>query len=108
MRDAPSLTILPRLAAAGLEIVAHDPAGMAEARRLMPGIKYCDDAYATLKDADCLVLLTEWNAYRAMDIDRMRSLMRRPLMIDLRNIHHSREMRRAGFEYHSLGRPKPN
>jgi UDPglucose 6-dehydrogenase len=106
MRDSPSLTILPRLQAAGIDVSAHDPAGMAEARKLMPGVRYCEDAYQTLAGADALVLLTEWNAYRGMDLGRMRDLMRQPLVIDLRNVYRSREMRRAGFTYHSLGRPK--
>jgi UDPglucose 6-dehydrogenase len=106
MREAPSLTILPRLQAAGVVVSAHDPVGMAEARRLMPDIRYCDDAYQAIEGADALVLLTEWNAYRGMDLQRMRALMRRPLVIDLRNVYRSREMRKAGFVYHSLGRPK--
>lgn len=106
MREAPSLTILPRLRAAGVEVAAHDPAGMAEAKKVLPDIRYCDDAYETLAGADALVLLTEWNAYRGMDIQRMRDLMRAPLVIDLRNVYRSREMRHAGFAYHSLGRPK--
>ncbi len=106
MREAPSLTILPRLRAAGIEVTAHDPAGMEEARKLMPDVIYCEDAYETLAGADALVLLTEWNAYRGMDIRRMHGLMRQPLVIDLRNVYRSREMRRAGFTYHSLGRPK--
>lgn len=106
MREAPSLTILPRLKAEGAEILAHDPAGMAEARKLMPDITYCEDAYQTLAGADVLLLLTEWNAYRAMDLGRMRALMRHPLVIDLRNVYGSREMRKSGFDYRSLGRPK--
>ena len=106
MREAPSLTILPRLLDAGTVVFAHDPAGMSEARELMPGVRYCDDAYETLQGADALLLLTEWNAYRGMDIVRMRNLMRQPLVMDLRNVYRSREMRRAGFAYHSIGRPK--
>lgn len=106
MREAPSLVILPRLMAEGVEIMAHDPAGMEEARKLMPDVTYCEDAYQTLVGADALVLLTEWNAYRAMDLARIRALMRQPLVIDLRNVYGSSEMRRSGFEYHSLGRPK--
>ncbi|TDQ81386.1 UDP-glucose dehydrogenase [Dongia mobilis] len=106
MREAPSLTILPRLQTAGVVVSAHDPVGMGEARRLMPDIRYCDDAYEALAGADALVLLTEWNAYRGMDLQRMRALMRRPVVIDLRNVYRSREMRKAGFIYHSLGRPK--
>ena len=106
MREAPSLVILPLLRAAGAEVIAHDPEGMAEAAKLMPDITYCKDAYQTLEGADAVVLLTEWNAYRAMDIDRMWALMRHPLVIDLRNVYSSREMRKAGFDYRSLGRPK--
>ena len=65
----------------------------------------CDDAYATLEKADCVVILTEWNEFRALDLARVRSLMARPLMVDLRNIYKVADMAKAGFEYHSVGRP---
>jgi UDPglucose 6-dehydrogenase len=106
MRDSPSLAILPALAAAGASIRAFDPEGMAEAEKLMPELDYCADAYATMEGADALVLITEWNAFRALDLERVKALLRRPLVIDLRNIYQPQEMQAAGLLYHSIGRPE--
>ncbi|HVH75182.1 MAG TPA: UDP-glucose/GDP-mannose dehydrogenase family protein [Stellaceae bacterium] len=105
MREAPSLAILPALVEAGAEIRAFDPEGMAEAKPLLPDLVYCPDPYATMKGADALVLLTEWNAFRALDLKRVRSLLARPLVIDLRNIYEPRQMAAEGFDYLSIGRP---
>src|SRR5271169_3989544 len=105
MRDSPSLAILPRLAAAGAAIRAFDPAGIEEARNLMPDFVYCDDAYAAAEGADALVLLTEWNEFRALDLGRARDLLASPLVIDLRNIYQPHEMAAAGLSYVSIGRP---
>ncbi len=104
MRDAPSLDILPTLQQAGASIVAFDPEGMKEAAKLLPGVEWADDAYGTMADADGVVILTEWNEFRALDLDRVRSLLKAPMMIDLRNIYTPGEMAQAGFAYHSLGR----
>ncbi|MFN4354453.1 UDP-glucose dehydrogenase family protein [Parvibaculum sp.] len=104
MRDAPSLDIVPTLQKAGASIAAFDPEGMHEARQLLPHVEWAEDAYGTMKDADALVILTEWNEFRALDLKRVKSLLRRPLIIDLRNIYTPAEMRDAGFEYHSVGR----
>jgi UDPglucose 6-dehydrogenase len=104
MRDAPSLDIIPALQKAGASIVAFDPEGMHEARQLLPHVDWAEDAYGTMKDADALVILTEWNEFRALDLKRVKSLLRRPLIIDLRNIYTTAEMQDAGFEYHSVGR----
>jgi len=105
MRDAPSLEILPRLAAAGAGIRAFDPEGMDEARRLMPEFVYCQDAYQTMEGADALILLTEWNAFRGLDLGRARDLLASPLVIDLRNIYQPHEVAAAGLSYVSIGRP---
>ena len=105
MRDAASLEILPRLVAAGACIHAFDPEGMDEAKKLMPELVYCRDAYQTMAGADALVLLTEWNEFRGLDLDRVRDLLARPLVIDLRNIYQPHEMEAAGLCYHSIGRP---
>jgi UDPglucose 6-dehydrogenase len=105
MRDSPSLAILPRLAAAGATIRAFDPEGMAEAKKLLPAIAYCEDAYATMAGADALVLLTEWNAFRALDLARVGNLLATPLVIDLRNVYEPHEMVAAGLSYVSIGRP---
>jgi len=104
MRDSPSLSILPRLIKAGASIRAFDPEGMEEAKKLLPGLAYCSDAYETMEDAAALVLLTEWNAFRALDLARVRQLLADPLVIDLRNIYEPDEMTAAGLSYVSVGR----
>lgn len=105
MREAPSLKIVPALQAAGATIRAYDPEGMAEAKKLLEGIEWCENAYETLEEADVLVIITEWNAFRALDLDRMKQLMKSPVMVDLRNIYNPAEMSAAGFHYTSVGRP---
>jgi len=105
MRDSPSLAILPRLATAGAAIRAFDPAGIDEARNLMPELVYCDDAYDAAAGADALVLLTEWNEFRALDLARIGRLLATPLIIDLRNIYQPAEMAAARLSYVSIGRP---
>ncbi|HET6620678.1 MAG TPA: UDP-glucose/GDP-mannose dehydrogenase family protein [Dongiaceae bacterium] len=104
MREAPSLAIAPALVAAGAEVRAHDPEGMAESRKLMPGIFYCADPYEAMTGADAVVLLTEWNSYRALDLRRMKAVLKQPVVVDLRNIYRPAEMRAAGFQYSSIGR----
>jgi len=104
MRESPSLDILPALQKAGASLRAHDPEGMEEAGKMMPGITWCDDAYDAMKGADGATILTEWNAYRALDLDRVKELLTEPLMIDLRNIYALDEMRNAGMRYVSIGR----
>ena len=108
MRDSPSLSILPALHEAGATIRAFDPEGMKEARKLMPELTYSGDAYAAMDGADALVLITEWNEFRGLDLRRVKSLLRRPLVIDLRNIYKPEEMTEAGLVYHSIGRPPTN
>jgi UDPglucose 6-dehydrogenase len=105
MRDSPSLDIVPALVEAGASVRAFDPEGMAEAKKLLPQIEYCDDAYATMPGADCLVIVTEWNEFRALDLDRVKSLLASPALVDLRNVYAPDEMRAAGFTYISIGRP---
>jgi UDPglucose 6-dehydrogenase len=105
MRDAPSLEILPRLIAAGARIRAFDPEGMDEAKKLIPELVYCRDAYQTMEGADALILLTEWNEFRGLDLGRVRDLLANPLVIDLRNIYQPQEMAAVGFSYLSIGRP---
>ncbi len=105
MREAPSLVIAPALSAQGALVQVHDPEGMAEAKKVMPDLVYCDDPYVAMKDADAVVLLTEWNSYRALDIGRMKAALRQPIVVDLRNIYRPDEMRTAGFQYSSIGRP---
>ena len=107
MREAPSVAILPRLIAAGATIRAFDPAGAAEAKKLLPELVYCPDAYAAIAGAEALVLLTEWNEFRALDLARVARLLKRPLVVDLRNIYRPAEMEAAGLSYFSIGRPAP-
>src|SRR5580658_1808196 len=104
MRESPSLSILPPLVEAGATIRAFDPEGMSEAKKLLPDLQYCGDAYQAIDGADALVLLTEWNEFRALDLARVKSLLRSPIVIDLRNIYQPQEMTDAGFAYHSIGR----
>jgi UDPglucose 6-dehydrogenase len=104
MRESASLSILPALQAKGAKVKAHDPEGMHEAKKLMPDLDYCDDPYAAISGADALVILTEWNSYRSLDLDRVKSLLKAPVFVDLRNIYRPAEMTAAGFRYSSLGR----
>lgn len=104
MRESPSLDILPALQEAGAEIHAYDPKGMEEAKRLLTDITYCHDAYASMKDADALVLITEWNEFRALDLKRVKSLMKAPVIIDLRNVYGRGDLESEGVTYVGVGR----
>ncbi|ALG75700.1 UDP-glucose 6-dehydrogenase [Azospirillum thiophilum] len=104
MRDAPSLDIVPALQAAGAHVRAFDPAGMHEAAKLLGGVDWCTDAYQPLEGADCVAILTEWNEFRALDLNRCKALLKRPVMVDLRNIYNPEDMAKAGFAYSSIGR----
>lgn len=105
MRDAPSITILPALIEKGATIKAHDPQGMEEAKHVLPAsINYAEDAYDACKDADAVILLTEWNQYRALDLDQLKSLMRGDIFIDLRNVYFPEQVLRKGFSYTGVGR----
>jgi UDPglucose 6-dehydrogenase len=104
MRDSPSLDIVPALQAAGATVRGYDPEGMEEAKEQLSMV-WCDDAYATMEGADVLAILTEWNEFRALDLKRVKSLLKKPVMVDLRNIYVPEEMAAAGFVYTSIGRP---
>lgn len=104
MRDAPSLVVIPGLQERGANIRAYDPEGMEEAKELLEGISYCDDAYHCMEGADAAVILTEWNQFRALDLNRMKELLTQPVLVDLRNIYPLEEV--VGFDYHSIGRPE--
>ena len=105
VRESPSLVILPGLMERGATVRAFDPAGMAEARALLDGVVWCSDSYEAMAGADALVILTEWNEFRALDLERVRSQLRTPLVVDLRNIYEPAEMAAAGLRYVSIGRP---
>ena len=104
MRDSPSLDIIPNLQSHGALIQAYDPEGMTEAAKLLNNIKWCKDAYETMIDADGLVIITEWNQFRALQLDRLKELMKKPIMIDLRNIYDPKEMAAEKIIYSSIGR----
>ncbi|SLN41495.1 UDP-glucose dehydrogenase family protein [Oceanibacterium hippocampi] len=106
MRESPSVGILPALLEMGANIHAYDPEGMDEAAKneALDGLLYCHSAYDTMKGADALVIITEWNQFRALDLDRVKKLMKQPVMIDLRNIYKPEWMAEAGFRYVSVGR----
>ena len=105
MREAPATAILPPLIEDGARVRAHDPKGAEEAKRVLPeGIAYCGDIYDTLSGADATILMTEWNAYRGLDLARVLEGMRGRTFIDLRNVYEPREMRACGFDYVCVGR----
>lgn len=105
MRDAPSLTILPALLAQGATIKAHDPHGMEEARKELPDtVIYTDNIDDAVRDADAVVLMTEWNQYRGLDLARVKSFMRGDVFVDLRNVYEKSLMQAHGFHYSCVGR----
>lgn len=104
MRESPSLDIIPALQKQGAEIHAHDPKGMDEAKEMLSGVTFYDDPYDTMQDADALVIITEWNQFRALDFTRVHDLMARPVLIDLRNIYGKVDMAGYGFDYTGIGR----
>ncbi len=104
MRESASLTIVPALQRAGATIRAFDPEGMEEAKELLDGVAFCAGAYDAMEGADAVVIITEWNEFRALDLKRVRALLRSPTVIDLRNIYKPADMAEAGFYYFSIGR----
>jgi UDPglucose 6-dehydrogenase len=104
MRDAPSLALIAGLSDHGASVCAFDPEGMANARQMLDGIDYAEDAYACAKGADALVIVTEWDAFRALDLERIKRTLKAPVIVDLRNIYDPAEMHRRGFKYVSVGR----
>ncbi len=105
MRDAPALSILPALMEKGANVKVHDPQGMAEARTLLPGeVTYCDNLYEVFDGADAVLLMTEWNLYRGLDLKRGKVKMRTPTFVDLRNVYERSRMEELGFSYYCIGR----
>lgn len=105
MRDAPSIAIINELQAAGARIAAYDPEGVDQAKQVLRDIDYAADPYACADGADALVIVTEWDAFRALDLDELRRRLRRPALIDLRNIYPPEDVAGAGLRYWSVGRP---
>ncbi|MGL4975020.1 MAG: UDP-glucose dehydrogenase family protein, partial [Bosea sp. (in: a-proteobacteria)] len=104
MREAPSLTIIAALKEAGALISAFDPEGMAAARPLLPGVTFAADPYSCIAGADALVIVTEWDVFRALDLSRIKASMAAPVIVDLRNIYRPDDVARAGFRYLGIGR----
>ena len=104
MRDSPSIAIALALKDGGVAVTAYDPEGMEQARPLMPDVVMCDDPYAAITGADAVVIVTEWDAFRALDLKRVKELANAPVMVDLRNVYKPEDMRAAGFTYVSVGR----
>ncbi len=104
LRESPALSILPALHEKGAKIQVHDPQGMAEARKIFPDFTYVNNSYEAATNADALVLMTEWNQYRALDLERIRSVIKNPVFIDLRNVYDPEKVKKAGFQYVGVGR----
>ena len=105
MRDAPSLDIIPALVEAGAKIKAYDPEAMEEAKHLLDGIDYAENAYGAVDGADAMVILTEWDQFRALDLERIKASLNGDVVVDLRNIYSPDDMAKRGFTYTSIGRP---
>jgi UDPglucose 6-dehydrogenase len=107
MRDAPSIPLITALHDMGATVRAFDPVGMEQARQVLPHVTYCDGPYECVEGADALVFVTEWEQFRALDLDRIKQAMAAsPVIVDLRNIYHPEEITERGFVYESVGRAK--
>lgn len=106
MRDSPTIPLILGLQKKGAKIRAYDPQAMENARGMFSGVVFCNDAYDTAKDCDGLVIATEWNEFRALNLERIKSALKRPVIIDLRNLYDPIKMKNAGFEYTGVGRGK--
>jgi UDPglucose 6-dehydrogenase len=104
MREAPSIPLITALQDMGAKVRAHDPEGMDQARDVLPEVVYCDGPYACAENADALVIVTEWEQFRALDLERLKETMAAPIIIDLRNVYRPEEMTKRGFIYESVGR----
>src|SRR5690606_20570485 len=107
MRDAPSLIVIPMLQERGATIRAYDPQGRKHGESLLPGVEWCNSALEAAKSADIVVVLTEWNEFRALNLRALKSVMRGDILVDLRNIYQPRDAIAQGFRYSSIGRPIP-
>jgi UDPglucose 6-dehydrogenase len=107
MREAPSIAVITALLDMGASVRAYDPVGMEQAKPLLPDIAYADSAYACARGADALVIVTEWEQFRALDLRRLKDLMAKPIMVDLRNVYRPEDMAKHGFTYVSVGRAPP-
>ncbi len=106
MREAPSIPLITALQDMGAKVRAYDPTGMEQAKPLLSNVAFCKDAYDCAQDASALVIVTEWEQFRALDFARLKKVMARPVLVDLRNIYRSEEVARHGFVYESIGRAR--
>src|SRR5262249_300393 len=106
MREAPSIALITALLDLGAAVCAYDPAGMEQAKPLLPDIAYADSPYACAQGADALVIVTEWEQFRALDLGRLKTIMARPVVVDLRNVYRPEDVTKHGFAYHSVGRSR--
>ena len=106
MREAPSIPLITALQDMGAKVRAYDPTGMEQAKPLLDNVVFCDDAYACAEGASALVIVTEWEQFRALDFARLKTVMERPVLVDLRNIYRPEEVARHGFVYESVGRAR--
>ena len=104
MRDSPAVAVIRGLLERGASVQAYDPQAMDVAAKELPEVALCGDAYAACENADVLVILTEWNQFRMLDLERVKSLLRAPVIVDLRNVYDPTPMRNAGFTYVCVGR----
>ncbi|RZI39164.1 UDP-glucose/GDP-mannose dehydrogenase family protein, partial [Herbaspirillum sp. HC18] len=105
MRESPAITVIAALQDAGAVVRAYDPEGMEHARTILSNVAYAQDAYSCAEGADALVVLTEWDMFKSLDLARVKSLLKQPVVVDLRNIYRPADMVERGFDYHSVGRP---
>jgi len=106
MREAPSIPLITALQDMGAKVRAYDPIGMEQAKSLIKDVTFCDDAYSCAEGAAALVIVTEWEQFRALDFDRLKTVMAQPVLVDLRNVYRPDEMARRGFAYEGVGRAR--
>jgi len=106
MREAPSIPLIAALQDMGAKVRAYDPAGIAQAKAVLTGVTFCDSAYSCAEAASALVIVTEWEQFRALDFARLKTVMAQPVLVDLRNVYRPEEIARHGFAYESVGRVK--
>ena len=106
MREAPSIPLITALQDLGAKVRAYDPAGMEQAKSVIANVTFCSDAYSCAEGASVLVIVTEWEQFRALDFDRLKTVMAHPILVDLRNVYRAEEIVRQGFVYESIGRPQ--
>jgi UDPglucose 6-dehydrogenase len=104
MREAPSIPLITALQDMGAKVRAYDPAGMEQAKKVIDNITYCDNAYDCAKGGDALVIVTEWEQFRALDLERLKTAMAQPIMVDLRNAYNAAYVKQAGFTYYGIGK----